>query len=222
MNSSKQEEPEVFLRNSEALMKQVVKDCRKGGLLMNRTALFVIDAQVGNLEGSESVYDSGNLLIRIQQLIEKARKAGALVIYVQHCGPEGEIDEPNTPTWEIHPAIAPQTGDTVIQKQHPDAFQETRLQHELESESIDTVIIAGVQTEYCVDTTCRRAYSLGYDVILVRDAHSTYNSDTLTAPQIIAHHTTVLGGWFAELKEADEIWSDKDIGTERTQNHSRR
>jgi nicotinamidase-related amidase len=49
---------------------------------MNKAALLAIDMQVGNFEGSESVYDSSNLLKRIQQLIEKARKAGTSVIYV--------------------------------------------------------------------------------------------------------------------------------------------
>jgi nicotinamidase-related amidase len=79
------------------------------------------------------------------------------------------------------------------------------------------VIITGVQTEYCVDTTCRRAYSLGYHVVLIRDAHSTYDTNTLTASQIIAHHNNILGGWFAELKETSEImvrqgrWYRKDL-----------
>jgi len=88
---------------------------------------------------------------------------------------------------------------------HPDAFQATNLQRELESKGIKRLIVTGVQTEYCVDTTCRRAYSLGYDVTLVKDAHSTWDTDHLSAPQIIAHHNHVLGGWFAELKEANEI-----------------
>ena len=93
----------------------------------------------------------------------------------------------------------------MVQKRHPDAFQDTNLQRELESRGIERLIVTGIQTEYCVDTTCRRAYSLGYGVTLVEDAHSTWDTDLLTAPQIIAHHNDVLGGWFAELKEAREI-----------------
>jgi hypothetical protein len=52
------------------------------------------------------------------------------------------------------------------------------------------------------------AYSLNYDVTLVRDAHSTWDTDLLTAPQIIAHHNKVLGGWFVRLKETTEIEFD--------------
>lgn len=134
-----------------------------------------------------------------------ARAAGVPVVHVQHCGPEGAIDQPGTPGWEIHPAIAPAKGDVVVQKRHPDAFQDTNLQRELESMGIERLVITGIQTEYCVDTTCRRAYSLGYDVILVKDAHSTWDTDHLTGPEIIAYHNDLLGGWFAELKEASEI-----------------
>jgi len=101
--------------------------------------------------------------------------------------------------------VAPVEGDVVVQKKTPDAFHETNLHHELESRGIKKLIIAGLQTEYCIDTTCRRAFILGYDAILVRDAHSTWDSPLLTAQQIIGHHNQVLGGWFAILKNEKEI-----------------
>jgi nicotinamidase-related amidase len=103
------------------------------------------------------------------------------------------------------PAIAPSQDGLVIHKRHPDSFQETELQHELKERGIEYLVIAGIQTEYCVDTTCRRAYSLGYDVILVQDGHSTWDSEPLDASQIIAHHNNVLGGWFTRLQPAREI-----------------
>lgn len=173
-----------------------------------KTALLIIDMQVCNFESSAAVYKGRNLLKNISSIIARARNTEIPIIYIQHCGPEGAIDEPGTPGWEIHPVITPQQKDLVIQKYHPDAFQDTNLHHELESAHIQRVIIAGVQTEYCIDTTCRRAYSLGYKVVLVKDGHSTWDTTHLTAPQVIAHHNQVLGGWFAELKEADEITFD--------------
>jgi hypothetical protein len=51
----------------------------------------------------------------------------------------------------------------------------------------------------------RRAYSLEYDVTVVEDAHTTYDTKILKAPQIIAHHNLIFGGRFAKLKRADEI-----------------
>jgi nicotinamidase-related amidase len=171
----------------------------------NRTALLIIDVQVCNFEESSPVYRGSDLLLKIGALVAQARAVGLPIIYIQHCGPEGAIDQPFTPGWGIHPAIAPIEGDAVILKCHPDAFQDTSLQRELESREIKRLIITGIQTEYCIDTTCRRAYSLNYDVFLIKDAHSTWDTDLLPAPQIISHHNEVLAGWFAKLTEASEI-----------------
>ncbi|KPL21812.1 MAG: hypothetical protein AMJ93_08735 [Anaerolineae bacterium SM23_84] len=170
-----------------------------------RDALLVIDMQAGNFDQSAPVFGVSDPLATIGALIARARAARVPVVYVQHCGSEGEIDQPGTPGWEIHCGIAPDEGDVVVQKRHPDAFQDTNLQSELQSRDVDHLIVTGMQTEYCVDTTCRRAYSLGYKVTLVTDAHGTWDTDSLTAEQVIAHHNEALGGWFVQLKEANAV-----------------
>jgi len=65
-------------------------------------------------------------------------------------------------------------------------------------------VLAGIQSDLCVDTTCRRAYSLGYKVTLVKDAHSTWNTNELIAVQIINHHNNIMK-WFADVRVTDEI-----------------
>ncbi len=172
---------------------------------MINTALVIIDMQLGNFQGSDPVYDRENLLSTVQRLIGKARDEGVPIFYVQNKGSKGDPDEIGTPGWQIHPTIAPKEGDVVIEKETPDAFHKTTLRQKLKSKGIEKLVIAGLQTEYCVDTTCRRAYSLGYDVVLVKDAHSTWDSSSLTAEQIIGHHNQVLGGWFVTLKNENEI-----------------
>jgi nicotinamidase-related amidase len=59
-------------------------------------------------------------------------------------------------------------------------------------------------TPMCIDTTVRSAVSHGYGVTLIQDAHSTIDSEILTAPSIIAHHNDVLQA-FADLKKEDEF-----------------
>jgi len=172
---------------------------------MVNTALVIIDMQLGNFQGSDSVYDGEILLSKVQRLISKARGEGVPVFYVQNKGSEGDPDETGTPGWEIHPTIVPKEGDVVIEKETPDAFHRTTLSQKLRSKGIEKLVIAGLQTEYCIDTTCRRAYSLEYDVVLVKDAHSTWDSSSLTAEQIVGHHNRVLGGWFVTLKNQNEI-----------------
>lgn len=172
---------------------------------MSDTALLIIDMQIGNFSEPDPVYKGDELLAKVKSLIAKGRSAQMPIVYVQNNGGSGDPDEYGTPGWQIHPSIAPVEGDVVIQKKTPDAFHETNLQRELKSKGIRELVVAGLQTEYCVDTTCRRAFSLGYAVILVKDAHSTWDSQLFTAEQIIKHHNDVLGGWFATLKNAREI-----------------
>ena len=173
--------------------------------MSNDTALLVIDVQNGMFTEDDPVYQGAGLLATIGDLLAKARAAQVPVIYIQHDGGAGDPLEPGSAGWPIHPAIAPAEGEPVIRKATPDSFHKTTLQAELAARGVTKLIIAGIQTECCVDTTCRRASSLGYQTTLVRDAHSTWDSRTLSAAQIIAHHNDTLKGWFATPKPASEI-----------------
>jgi nicotinamidase-related amidase len=169
-------------------------------------ALLVIDVQVNMFAEPDPVYRGNELLTCIRSLLEKARSAQVPIIYVQH-GSErrGHPLEIGTAGWHIHPAIVPQEGDIIVQKRMPDAFYATTLQQELQALGVNNVILTGIQTELCVDTTCRRACSLDYDVTLVEDAHSTWDRGPLIAAQIIAHHNALLGDWFATVKAERDI-----------------
>jgi nicotinamidase-related amidase len=177
-----------------------------------KTALVLIDVQLGMFDESDPVYNGDELLGRIMALIGRARQSGIPIIYVQHDGGgENHPLRPDKPGWALHPAIAPSAGDVVVRKCHPDAFQETGLQGVLEQRGLTHLVVAGIQTEFCVDTTCRRAYSLGYQVTLVQDAHSTWDAGQLNAAQIIAHHNQTLGDWFVSLKPADEVQFEQTV-----------
>lgn len=158
------------------------------------TALLVIDVQSGVVDWSQPTSeDSDEVLARINELLARARAAGTPVIYIQHDGEEeGGRLFPGSVGWKIHPAIAPANGETVIRKRASDAFYETSLQDELHKRGIKRLVVTGCRTQYCVDTTCRSAVSLGYDVTLASDAHMTVDTETLSAPQIIAHHNETL------------------------------
>ena len=172
---------------------------------MADTALLIIDMQVGNFSESNPICNGKELLAKVKSLIAKGRAAQIPIFYVQNNGGSGDPDEYSTLGWEIHHSITPVEGDVIVQKQTPDSFYKTNLHLELESRVIKRLVIAGLQTEYCVDTTCRRAFSLGYNVILVKDAHSTWNSSLLSAQQIINHHNHVLGSFFVDLRREKEI-----------------
>jgi nicotinamidase-related amidase len=144
-----------------------------------------------------------NYYININQLISKARATNTPIIYVQHCE-EGSPLEPGTPGWEIHPEISPTEVDIIIQKTTPDSFFKTNLKEVLKLRDINHLVMTGIQTELCVDTTTRVAFSNAYKVTLVTDAHSTWDSKELTAGQIINHHNQALR-WLVETKTTNEM-----------------
>lgn len=170
----------------------------------NKTALLVIDAQVNMSDPAYPCHDARGVIGKLRTLVDKARAAEVPVIYIQNNGPEGEVDYPHTPGWEIDPEVAPAPGDTVIEKTTPDSFHETSLGAELAAHGIKNLVIAGFQTDWCVQATTRQAVNLGYNVILVKDAHSTLDGKTQTAPEIIASTNTELEE-IAALKEAAEV-----------------
>lgn len=173
---------------------------------MASTALLIVDVQVAMFSPLEGpmVWNGEKVLHNIDLLLENARATATPVIFVQHTSPEDAEYAEGLPTWYIHPEIAPLPGETVVRKAYWDSFQDTELESVLQAKGIDSLIIVGMQTEYCLDTTVRSALARGYGVVLVKDAHTTFDSPVLKAEQIVAHHTHVLGSR-AEIKATGEI-----------------
>ncbi|MFE1630612.1 cysteine hydrolase family protein [Brevibacillus reuszeri] len=157
--------------------------------MSKNTALLIVDVQTFLIEHA---YQGNVIIERIEKLLTRARDLQIPVLYIQHCGREGGPFEIGTTTWQIHPAITPKEEEPVIHKFACDSFLDTTLRDELESREINHLVIVGLQTEYCIDTTSRRAISLGYDVTLANDCHSTFDGTVLKAEQIIAHHNALL------------------------------
>ncbi|MGH2558499.1 MAG: cysteine hydrolase family protein [Thermomicrobiales bacterium] len=162
--------------------------------MSNGTALLVIDVQNAIIDGEDPAYRPAETLAVIRGLIEQARAAKTPVIYVQHEDTDYALMKAGADGWQIHPAVAPLPGERIVQKRACDSFYGTPLRSELDALGITHLVVAGMQTDYCVDTACRRALSLDYDVTLVADAHTTFDTEFLTAAQIIAHHNATLAG----------------------------
>jgi len=169
-------------------------------------ALVVIDVQCGMFaDPAMQPHDGEAVVARIAQLIQHARASSTPVIFVQHDGGESDALERDSPGFAIRPEIAPAPGETVVVKHFCSAFQQTGLAELLAQKAIKHIIACGMQTEYCVDTTCRAAFERGFEVTLVSDAHTTPDG-ALPASKIIAHHNaTLANGGFVKLKTASEV-----------------
>lgn len=154
-----------------------------------KKALIIIDMQIMPLVwkdyGGKTLYEEEKLIENTKYLIDKARKRNTAIYYIMYTEPEGSPRAQNQPLWQVLDKLVPAAQDYVVIKHHADSFLETELHTLLQDNEIDTLVMCGVQTEYCVDTTVKSAYSHGYKVELVRDCHSTYNSDVLTAEQMM-------------------------------------
>ncbi|MEO8608243.1 MAG: cysteine hydrolase family protein [Chloroflexota bacterium] len=169
------------------------------------TALLVIDMQTGLFD--EGAYQADDLVKNVSSLTDRARKAHVPVIYVQHNADDPRDSLfPTSPGHEIAPAVAPKAGELVVQKTTPDSFHDTTLRQELEARGIQKLVIAGMQTDYCVNATSRSAVKLGYDVTLVSDAHTT--GDSPTTQQVIDDHNRDLEKEGAHLVTTDKVKFD--------------
>jgi nicotinamidase-related amidase len=156
---------------------------------MTRSALLIIDVQVAIVDGA---YQADSMLDVLGSLSAKAREAGAPVVYLQHNSARYAPMSKGAPTWEIHPAVAPLAHELVVHKTASDGFCQTDLEEQLMRLGAERLVVGGLQTEFCVDATCRAALSRGFEVTLVGDGHSTGDAVT-PAKTTIAHHNYVLG-----------------------------
>jgi nicotinamidase-related amidase len=83
-------------------------------------------------------------------------------------------------------------GDRQTRKTTPDSFLRTDLHEALQTLGVTRLVVCGMHTEFCVDTTTRKALALGYPVVLVSDAHTSAGNAAISAPQVIAHHNATL------------------------------
>jgi len=155
------------------------------------TALLIIDVQNIMCSGGYKAYAVDDVIARINVVSRKARNAGAMVILVQHETQNGEMAY-GTERWKLAPQLKVQTTDVLLRKTGSDAFLRTELQELLASRDIDKLVVCGMQSEFCVDSTVRRAMALGYPVTLVEDGHTTIDNGILSASQISQHHNKTL------------------------------
>ena len=169
------------------------------------TALVIIDVQEAMFRQPSPPHDGAGVVARIAGLLARARADGVPIYFVQHDGGPGDDFERGSVGWQIHAPIAPLPHEPIVEKRHPSAFHDTDFDSRLKQAGIDRLVVCGMQSEYCVDSTTRAAYSLGYKVVLVSDGHTTFDTRILTGAQIQAHHTNTLNGSFARCVPAAEV-----------------
>ncbi|HEM2769846.1 TPA: cysteine hydrolase [Streptococcus suis] len=165
-----------------------------------KSALLVIDIQ--NLLVEEKTHAIEERLALWQDSLVQARQAGLEVIHVRHHDQElvkGAAD------WEIHSTVAPLASEKIFDKTFNSAFKETGLHAYLQEKGIEQLIIMGMATNFCVDTTIKVVFELGYKVAVIRDGTTTGYSGKLDAEDLIDHYQNIWSWNFAQVDKLENI-----------------
>ena len=136
-------------------------------------AIVVIDAQREYVDGRLALSEVGHALAEIRSLLDRARKAHAPIVHVQHRGRPGGAFGPDTPGFIIADEATPQAGEAVVEKNLPNAFAGTNLKAKLDAIGRKEIILAGFMTHMCVEATARAAIDHGLKATVVAAATAT-------------------------------------------------
>ncbi|HFI0057185.1 TPA: cysteine hydrolase family protein [Streptococcus suis] len=165
-----------------------------------KSVLLVIDIQ--NLLVEEKPYAIEERLALWQDSVTKARQAGLEIIYVRHH--DQELVK-GTADWEIHSTVAPLASEKIFDKTFNSAFKETGLHAYLQEKGIVQLIIMGMATNFCIDTTIKVAYELGYKVAVLQDGTTTGYSGKMDAKDLIDHYQNIWSWNFAQVDRLENI-----------------
>lgn len=174
------------------------------------TALVIIDVQNDYFpQGKCELFQSEQALKVTKRLLKHFRERKLPIFYVQHISPEdAAFFLPNTKGVQLHKEIEPLGSEYIIVKHTPNGFHETTLQEKLTSLSIKNLVMCGMMTHMCVDTTVRAAKDLGYLVTLISDACATkdleWNGRKLPASLINDVYMASLNGRFATVMSSTD------------------
>ncbi len=175
-----------------------------------KTALLIIDVQNDYFpNGNCQLHESETALNVIKTMLKYFRDHHLPIYFVQHISAEGAtFFVPDTDGVNIHQDIKPLDSEKLIIKHSPNSFHKTNLQSELEKDGIDKLVICGMMTHMCVDTTVRCAKDLGYSNILISDACSTkdleWNGMSLPASIVQKVYFASIDGSFAKIVTGEE------------------
>ena len=137
----------------------------------NQGVLIVVDVQVGVVKNA---WETPRVVANVARAVERARDQDIPVIWVQHASedlPHG------SPQWQWVPELVPAANETLIHKKFNSSFEQTKLEDELARVGATHITLAGAMTNWCIRATAYAALERGYDLTLVKDAHTTANID---------------------------------------------
>jgi len=174
--------------------------------------LLIVDIQNDYFDGGAMpLVGATEAAAAAAKVLASFRSAGDPVVHVQHLwdDPEATFMRPGTSGVDIHDDVKPQTGEPVVTKAEPNAFFGTRLGELLGELDTRELVVLGMMTSMCVDSTVRAAAELGFDVTLVHDACAapdlTFDGQTVPGAAVHAAFVAALGDGFATVRPSSAV-----------------
>ena len=177
-----------------------------------KKALLIVDVQNDYFpDGKCRLHKPEEALNTIKGLLKSFREQNLPAIYVQHVSTmQADFFIPNTEGVQIHKDIKPLDTEAVIVKHYPNSFYETDLHNELMKNEVTELVVCGMMTHMCIDTTIRAAKDYGYKITLISDGCATkdleWNGVTLPASLIQSTYMASLNQKFANIKLGSEMF----------------
>jgi nicotinamidase-related amidase len=148
--------------------------------------------------------------------LESFRGRGFPVFHVRHvnAAPGAGSFLPGSFGAEIHESVSPLAGETVVEKHYPSAFLRTGLYDGLKSKGINHIVVCGMMSHMCIDTSVRAAQDYGLSVTVLEDACATrdlsWGGETIPARTVHNAVMASLNGTFARVVRTDEFLAGMD------------
>ncbi len=178
---------------------------------MSTRALVLIDIQRDYFAGGRRpLWEPEAAAEAAGRVLARFRQRGWPVVHVRHESqrPGATFFLPGTDGLAFHPAVTPLPDEVVITKHYPNAFRGTPLATWLQARGAAELVIAGMMTHLCVDTTVRAAADLSFTNWVVADATATsalsHAGQEIPAPQVAGAFLAALDGSFGRVVAADD------------------
>ena len=148
------------------------------------------------------------------RLLSAFRRRGHPIVHIQHIATRvgATFFLPDTPGAEIHPSVRPTSDELIFQKHFPNSFRETPLAEHLRNAGVSALVIAGMMTHMCIDSTTRAAADLGFACSLAHDACATrdlsFNGSRVAAETVQTAYLGALNGSFAKVLSTNALCND--------------
>ena len=165
-----------------------------------KTAFIIIDVQ--NIL-VETGFKTERLLEKISYLQNQARSKNIEIIYVQHIeNPEAQTSE----DWQLSALLNRKPDEKVFQKKYNSIFKETGLKEYLDKQGIEKLVLCGMQTEYCVDTSVKVAFEYGYKLIIPEGTVTSFNGEDIPAASLNEFYEDIWDERFADVLDYKHIF----------------